>query len=102
MSNGESQSFSSDPLNFSFSFGRVPVDSSLLEEQDVRFKLQRDKRTPGQEQRGLVTVTSITVRYAIACKGVFPLGKTRNILGRILHGGVEMKISDLSYMSRDA
>ncbi|GBM54863.1 hypothetical protein AVEN_3848-1 [Araneus ventricosus] len=53
----------SDPLNFPSSFGRVPVDSSLLEGQDDRCRWQRDKRTPDQEQRGPVTVTSISVRY---------------------------------------
>ncbi|GBN12753.1 hypothetical protein AVEN_98570-1, partial [Araneus ventricosus] len=42
----------SDPSNFPPSVGRVPVDSSLLEGQDVRCRWQRDKRTPVQEQRG--------------------------------------------------
>ncbi|GBN16572.1 hypothetical protein AVEN_256052-1 [Araneus ventricosus] len=72
----------SDPLNFSSSFGRVPVDSSLLEGQDDRRRWQRDKRTPGQEQWGPVTVTSISVRYAIACNGIFPLGKNTAWMGR--------------------
>ncbi|GBL76249.1 hypothetical protein AVEN_166042-1, partial [Araneus ventricosus] len=92
----------SDPLNFPSSFGRVPVDSSLLEGQDDpgpekysgqsislvlvpeddRCRWQRDKRTPGQEQRGPVTVTSITVRYAIPCSGIFQLGKNTAWRGR--------------------
>ncbi|GBL72593.1 hypothetical protein AVEN_127858-1 [Araneus ventricosus] len=70
-----------DPLNFSSSFGRVPVDSSLLEGQDDRCRWQRDKRTPDQEQWGPVTVTSISP-LSIACNGIFPLGKNTAWRGR--------------------
>ncbi|GBN12074.1 hypothetical protein AVEN_184126-1 [Araneus ventricosus] len=70
----------SDPLNFPSSFGRVPVDSSLLEGQDVRCRWRRDKRTP--------VMLSRATRFSR--------------WGRILHGGVEMKISNLSQMSMDA
>ncbi|GBO21465.1 hypothetical protein AVEN_150550-1 [Araneus ventricosus] len=46
----------SDPLNFPSSFGRVPVNSSLLEGQDDRCRWQRDKRTTGEE-RGVRNTT---------------------------------------------
>ncbi|GBM69673.1 hypothetical protein AVEN_124454-1 [Araneus ventricosus] len=71
----------SDPLNFPSSFGRAPVNSSLLEGQDDRCRWQRDKRTPDQEQRGPVTVTSIRP-LSIACNGIFPPGKNTTWRGR--------------------
>ncbi|GBM48277.1 hypothetical protein AVEN_98027-1 [Araneus ventricosus] len=73
----------SDPSNFPSSVGRVPVDSSLLEGQDDRCRWQRDnpRRTPDQEQRGPVTVTSISP-LSIACNGIFPLGKNTTWRGR--------------------